>query len=104
MIENLTYSYEVILNDNSNILYIETVEQLYTFTKKYPMKTKGYDADDDTHQLNWFQVKKEYQGIIISPYQWDCRMAMESCWYYGWDCSSGCIWDLKCIKEFTKRN
>ena len=39
-------------------------------------------------------------GIIISPYQWDCRLALESGWYYGWDCSSGCIWDISCIQDF----
>ena len=24
-------------------------------------------------------------------------------WYYGWDCASGCIWDVSCIEEFKLR-
>ncbi len=56
-----------------------------------------------TYQLEWDKVKDKYQGIIIAPYQWECRLALETCWYYGWDCASGCIWDLDCIKEFIKQ-
>lgn len=53
-----------------------------------------------TYELDWLKVKQKYQGIIIAPYQWKCRMAQETKWYYGWDCASGCIWDLDCIDEF----
>jgi hypothetical protein len=98
-VENLKYSHQITLKEDSNILYISTPEDLFSFTKKYPSKI-GFIGD--TNQLDWDEVSKIYQGIIISPYQCDCRMSLESCWYYGWDCSSGCIWDLKCIEQFNK--
>lgn len=45
--------------------------------------------------IRWEDVAKAYQGIIIAPYQWSYRM--EENWYYGWDCASGCIWDVSAI-------
>jgi len=99
-LDTLRFSYEIVLKPEAKILILKTPEEIYSFTQKYPLKLRGYDADSDTHQLNWNEIKREYQGIIISPYQWECRLALESSWYYGWDCSSGCIWDVECIKDF----
>lgn len=99
-LENLVVSYEVILKEDANILHLKTAQEIFEFTKQFPLKTRDWDAEWDTYQLQWDGVKKKYQGIIISPYQWQCRMDPKTCWYYGWDCSSGCIWDLTCIEEF----
>ena len=101
-LECLVNSYEVMLKDDANILQLKTAEEIFEFTKKFPIKTRDWDAEWDTYQLDWNKVKSLYQGIIISPYQWGCRLALESCWYYGWDCSSGCLWDLTCIKEWKR--
>lgn len=98
--EYLEVSYEIILKEDAKILHLKTPEEITEFTKLYPLKTRDWDAEWDTYQLQWEEVKAKYQGIIISPYQWDCRLGLETSWYYGWDCSSGCIWDISCIKEF----
>lgn len=103
-LECLVNSYEVTLKDDANILHLKTAEEIFAFTKKFPIKTRDWDAEWDTYQLDWQEVRKLYQGIIISPYQWGCRLALESSWYYGWDCSSGCIWDLNCIKDWKKQS
>ena len=102
-VENLAVSYEVKLKKNANICYLKSKEELFDFTKKYPSKTRVFDPDSDTYQLNWSEISEHYQGIIIPKYLWECRLALESSWYYGWDCASGCIWDLECIKEFKLR-
>lgn len=99
-VEALTVTYEIILKEYANILHLKTEQEILEFTKQFRLKTRVWDAEWDTYNLEWNEVKKKYQGIIISPYQWNCRLALETCWYYGWDCSSGCIWDLSCIKEF----
>lgn len=99
-VPSLFHSYEIVLKPHSRILLIKTQEELFEFTKAYPLRTLR-DADDDTHQLNWMPVRIKYQGIIIAPYRWDCRLHMDSSWYYGWDCASGCIWDLDAIEKFT---
>lgn len=102
LIKNLSIVYEITLDESKNILYLKTSEEIFEFSKQYRLKTRGWDEEWDTYQINWSDIKSKYQGIIISPYQWDCRLSLESCWYYGWDCSSGCIWDLSCVKEFKR--
>lgn len=99
-IENLVVSYEIELKEDANILHLKTPEEIIEFTKQYALSTKDWDIEYDRYQLKWDKVKEKYQGIIISPYQWDCRLRLGTSWYYGWDCASGCIWDLECIKEF----
>lgn len=100
-LEKLEYKYEVILNENANIIYLNNENELFDFTLKYRLKTKVWLAEYDADELDWARVRKEYQGILIPKYLWECRLARESLWYYGWDCASGCIWDLKCVKEFN---
>lgn len=104
-LEYLKYAYEVILKENANILYLKTSDEIIGFHAKYPkslFKEMNDWKHNDTYQIDWAKVAEKYQGIIISPYQWDCRLSCDSSWYYGWDCSSGCIWDIDCIKEFNK--
>lgn len=96
----LAFSYEIILKEDANILHLKTSKEIVDFTNKYPLKSRDWEPEHDTYQLQWDEVKKKYQGIIIAPYNWECRLEMTTCWYYGWDCSSGCIWDIDCIKEF----
>lgn len=101
-LERLKFSYEVLLKDDANILYLKSPNEIFDLAKKYPFKERGFGLESYCGEINWYEVKKEYQGIIITPYQWACRMPIESGWYYGWDCASGCIWDLSCIKEFNQ--
>lgn len=102
----LRFSYEVILKEEANILYLNTKEEIFSFSKQYAYRSRArksgefYDTED-THELNWFEIKKKYQGIVVAPYQWDCRLELGSSWYYTWDCASGCIWDLTCVKDFV---
>jgi hypothetical protein len=98
-LHDLVVSYELHLKEGSNILHLKTAEEIMEFGKTYPLSTRRWDPEHDTYHLNWTKVREKYQGIIISPYQWDCTLAIETAWYYGWDCSSGCIWDLEAIKE-----
>jgi hypothetical protein len=100
---SLVVAYEIVLKEDTNILHLKTAEKIKEFTKQYLLKTRDGHAEWGTYQLEWNEVKKKHSGIIISPYQWDCRLSLETGWYYGWDCSSGCIWDVSCIKEFVFR-
>jgi hypothetical protein len=105
-LERLRFSYEITLKSNSKILHLKTPEEIFAFSKQYAYRSRprlsGYfNPEEDTHELNWVEIKKKYQGIIVSPYQWECRLDLSSSWYYGWDCASGCIWDIDCIESFT---
>jgi hypothetical protein len=106
-LESLTYAHQITLKEDANILHLKTAEEIFEFTKSYPYLRKQCDTPVGrkvtySYELDWSKVKTLYQGIIISPYQWDCRLHPHTTWYYGWDCSSGCLWDLNCIKEFKK--
>jgi hypothetical protein len=70
----------------SNILFIQDRNQIREFHREH---CTGYLVD-------WPRVAKEYDGIEISPYQWEFRHEM--LWYYGWDVASGCIWNLHHVK------
>jgi hypothetical protein len=90
LLANLAYEtqFEV---DTTNVLMITTDQALDDFTNKY---TKQVGLCED---IDWEQVASEYDGIIISPYSWACRLKHR--WYYTWDCASGCIWNLQIIEN-----
>lgn len=124
-LHDLKYKYEVKLKKTSSILYVKTIEELEAFTDQYqetfetyiktkkgairnlPLFLKGKLKDfyEGTYVLReklvihiqWEKVKKEYDGIVIAPYQWECRLRNKFMWYYSWDCASGCIWNIDAI-------
>ena len=113
-LKNLTYKYEVVLKKDMNILYLKNSNEILSFTDEY-----GYDPLVEIYeQLNkkypdkfdysfnscsavrWDLLYEKYQGIVIAPYCWKRRLDFNCQWYYGWDCSSGCIWDISAIEKF----
>jgi hypothetical protein len=101
-LEGLAYSHPIILLPFAKILRLASVEAILAFTKKYlaPYQSPLPSLYTSTYKIDWAPVKVLYQGIIIAPYQWGCRLNMETSWYYGWDCASGCIWDLAAVESF----
>lgn len=95
-LKHYKYEHEVILNDDANILYLRSADDIDDFTDDF-----GNVLFDDTHfgYINWFKVAEKYDGIIITPYIWERRHTPETFWYYGWDCASGCVWNDSAIKE-----
>jgi hypothetical protein len=93
------YSAHVELADDANILFIRSREQLVRFHQKYSYNP--YPQLRGTAMIDWDQVAEKYDGIIITPYRWDTRYDMDMLWYNGWDCASGCIWNLNAIKTVT---
>jgi len=73
-----------------NVLVLTKPEELDAFTNKY-----GGTLSRDFLYIDWPQVAQDYDGLIIAPYQWERRYDLS--WYYGWDCASGCVWNLTAI-------
>lgn len=95
-VEHLTVEHEVVLAPDAKILHLTTAEAVAKLQLDYPL------SDDDIlldYGVDWDRVCRDYQGIIITPYQWSCRFSVH--WYYGWDCASGCIWDMSAIQSLT---
>ncbi len=97
-LERLKYRYKVNVLPSANILLLETADQIDAFSKEFVLP-EGEKFQDFNFFIDWDRVSEDYQGLIVSPYQWDCRLNPFTLWYSGWDCASGCIWDLNAIES-----
>lgn len=72
------------------------------FVKKHSDEKISFEEYKELSSIynipDWENIAKEYDGIIIAPYQQSWRLIFS--WYHGLDCASGCIWNLDSIKEF----
>ena len=89
-LETFVYHYRIFLKPDANILFLRSAI-IYDFTIEHR------SAREDLGRLGyieWKPVMERYQGLVIAPYQWGCRLDPLTFWYYGWDCASGCIWGM----------
>ena len=88
-----SFNLEINLNE---CIVISTEEELVNFNNKY--KKIYYDS---IVGLDLVKLKEDYKGIEIRNYNdlYDYRMELEYMWFYGWDVSSGCIWDLSILTK-----
>lgn len=94
-LDSLGAEHEVVLSESANIRLIESVDGLDEFFEAY--RTALYPGDERRGAINWAMVAEDYDGILITPYQYGRRL--NAMWYYGWDCASGCIWNLDAIES-----
>jgi hypothetical protein len=92
-LEGLKNKTPIAVKPEANILWVSGVKEFDTFAEKY-----GEPAKYGDHCINWPKVATDFDGIIIAPYIWQRRLHQGSSWYYGWDCASGCIWNLEAIE------
>lgn len=97
---SLRHVYEVTLDPDAKILRLTNPAELEDFHRIYAHPGKYPDHRVSQWGIRWARVSADgWAGIIITPYQWSCRYGMD--WYYGWDCASGCIWDLSAIRTIA---
>lgn len=101
-VDCLKYEHLVTLRDAANILHVSNPVEFDKFHAEYKTMTdydRRYHRDDPLWwAIDWDIVTGKYDGIIIAPYLWKRRLT-EATWYYGWDCASGCIWNLEAIES-----
>lgn len=97
------YYYEIVL-DQSKILTISSIEQFDQFEREFLSLSEITDNRFALRlgKINWVKVSKLYSGIEIVPYLYERRL--ESMWYYGWDCASGCVWHSDAVIAIKKLN
>lgn len=100
LIEKLVFKHNIILSEKNNILYLDNDNEILKFNDDYVIG----DKKDYGNKINWSELKKDYQGIVIAPYSFNLRFDMRTHWYYTWDCASGCIWDLNAIDRIEVEN
>lgn len=89
----LTQCAEVVLVPDANILQLDTEPALVAFTRRYQTNAGGLSM------IDWGGVAREFQGLLIAPYQWRRRLDVDMVWYYAWDCASACIWDCMTLRQ-----
>ncbi len=82
--------HRVTLATNARVLHLSSHDEVVDLGRRYrsrdPILFPSYVI------IDWAKLAADYDGLIIAPYQWGCRMENAAHWYYGWDCASGVIW------------
>ena len=99
-LQNLACENIVTLKPDAHILCLCSVADIDDFTGQYIVPLS---PPHSIHCIDWPMVAEDYQGISIAPYQWERRLHFDTSWYYGWDCSSGCVWNPAAIKSIEPR-
>lgn len=94
-LQNLAHRAEFLV-DTARVLLIQDAPGLLDFSARYPGEDQiGLCRD-------WVRLARDYAGLVITPYLWECRLDPRTLWYYGWDCASGVIWDMSCLTLLTR--
>lgn len=95
------YNYQLEV-DESRLLLINSLDSLYHFYEHYHEVWLQRAGIADFERINWNAVAQDYAGIEIRDYhalKWSHNLPIGGItWLYGWDCDSGCIWDLSAIQ------
>jgi len=92
-LEALAYRTRWRIKEDSQVLHIQDMDEIFEFTDRFMA------SDDVPVGIDWGRVTQVYDGILITPYLWDARYRPKTMWYYGWDCASGCIWNLDVLER-----
>lgn len=82
----------------SNINDLNVFERLFAADDPYNKTINKFDNKrtivnwDSIMFIDWQEVARYYDGIAITPYLYEARLS--KIWYYGWDVSCACVWDL----------
>lgn len=98
-LESLANVHDVALAPTASILRLSSPGDIDAFHEEYT----DLVGDRFRYGIHWAQVAAKYDGILITPYIWERRLAENAGWYYGWDCASGCIWNAKAVAAITLR-
>jgi hypothetical protein len=93
---DLAVHHRLTLKEPDRLLWLTGRPQLEQFQTRYGAP-RDYGMRLDMRAINWASVASDYAGLIITPYVWSGRHKLM--WYYGWDCASGCIWDVSVIES-----
>lgn len=94
--DGLAHATQFRLAESSRVLVLASPADLRAFTDAYK---QSIQPGLRQHWIDWERVAEKHSGVLITPYQWECRLDFDMMWYYGWDCASACIWDLTAIER-----
>jgi len=89
--------HRVELAPDARILVLDSVDAVLAFSAEHMLLVSRGAPVLPGEGIDWDRVEREWQGIVITPFQHSIRRDPRCRWYYGWDCASGCIWDAGAI-------
>lgn len=97
-LERLRCATTIKLTGKRNVLWIKSARGLDAFQYEYGLDLDGKATRVSPRFIDWPRVAQKHGGIIVAPYIRQRRFDGAR-WYWGWDCSSGCIWDRRAITK-----
>lgn len=95
-VEKLAVAHRVTLAAEANVLLLTTAKELDAFATKFGHVPEHMRQLSFKYaEIDWAAVARSWQGLVIAPYQHSRRFTYH--WYYGWDCASGVLWDLRAV-------
>lgn len=95
----LRFQYRATLRPDANVLMLCSASEIDAFTEEFAVEIADLGRHR-VHHVDWPIIATRWQGIIITPYQWSRSLDGPARWYYGWDCASGCVWDISAFERF----
>jgi len=93
-----------IINKPKGLISINNTEDFLKFHKKYKRLLKFKDGF--AYDIKWKKVSEDYGGFEIKNYnkikdflRKEKNYIINYTWFFTFDFSSGCIWDLTLIKD-----
>lgn len=91
--------WKVHVNPLDALLHISSMDELDAFTQTYDHpRDVSWSRFGDC--IDWPAVAAKYPGVVVHQYFYDWQRD-NAPWHYGWDCASGCIWDLDVVRAVT---
>ena len=97
----LKVRYAVEIAKPERMLWLTDSSLLDQFNGKFAARDQGRIPNDANFYIDWNRVAHDFAGLIIAPYCLERRFDLM--WYYGFDCASGCVWDLAAIGSVVQR-
>lgn len=99
--ELLAYRHVFEITDPSRVALLDHPAHISEMTEQWRADPPGYPQilRGDSWNLDWPTITQQCGGMIIAPYHWSQRLRDNTRWYYGWDCASGCVWDLSLLRH-----
>jgi len=86
-LENLKSEFQVFLKPTANILILYNRSIFNDFLEEYGYYANGKETLSGNYTFNlsisWERIMEDYEGL----------------WHKTWNCTSGCIWDLKAVEK-----
>ena len=104
--ELLQHRYDFIIGPSqlNEILTLSTPDDLRSFASAYgEASQRGCVVNGEPgygRHIESYRVKCDYKGVLITPYQRELshRNGNPEFHWYRFDCASGCLWDISCLK------